>query len=139
MPPSIYDTQCGAKIFRATDDLALALTEPFDSRWIFDVELIARLQLQRNGDIASAMPERKLLRRALPLPLRETIYEVPLDSWRDISGSKLTLKHKVRALYGLFHIWSRYGTHSPWQDWPPSQPSQPSMLLDEEEGVRDSL
>mgnify|MGYP006172515197 FL=1 len=102
--------------------MALALTEPFDSRWIFDVELIARLQLQRNSDIAALMPERKLLSRTLPLPLRETIYEVPLDSWRDISGSKLTLKHKVRALYGLFHIWARYGTHSPWQDWPPSDP-----------------
>ena len=87
------------------------------------MELIARLQLQRELDIRSAMPERKLLSRSLPLPLHETIYESPLDSWRDISGSKLTLKHKIRALYGLLHIWLRYGTHSPWQDWPPSSPT----------------
>ena len=55
-PDRVYDTQCGAKIFRATNDLALQLSRPFDSRWIFDVELIARLQLQRELDIRSAMP-----------------------------------------------------------------------------------
>ena len=122
----MYDTQCGAKIFRATADLSLALSRPFDSRWIFDVELIARLQVQRDHDMKSAMPEGKLLNQVLPLPLHETIYEYPLDSWRDISGSKLTLKHKVRALYGLFHIWVRYGTYSPWQGWPPPSVSQPT-------------
>ena len=36
----IYDTQCGAKIFRSTDDLKIVLSKPFLSSWIFDVELI---------------------------------------------------------------------------------------------------
>lgn len=121
MSISIYDTQCGAKLFRVTDNLALALSEPFDSRWIFDVELIARLQLQRDKEVNAAMPDRKLSNRVLPLPLSETIYESPLDSWRDISGSKLSMKHKVQALYGLIQIWLRYSTTSPWQDWPPQK------------------
>ena len=37
----IYDTQCGAKIFRVSDGLRQRLREPFIGGWIFDVELIA--------------------------------------------------------------------------------------------------
>ncbi len=36
----LRDTQCGAKLFRNTEKLRLALALPFSVRWIFDVELI---------------------------------------------------------------------------------------------------
>ena len=39
----VYDTQCGAKLFRPTEALAAALALPFTSRWAFDVELLGRL------------------------------------------------------------------------------------------------
>ncbi len=73
----IYDTQCGAKLFRATDELRTVCADPFLSRWIFDVEMIARYQRLRRGSSKPAA--------------REIIYELPLLQWRDVKGSKLTL------------------------------------------------
>jgi glycosyltransferase involved in cell wall biosynthesis len=65
----IYDTQCGAKIFKATPDLANVLAQPFLSRWIFDVEIVARYIQLRGRDFCFS-----------------SIYEFPLDSWEDIGG-----------------------------------------------------
>ena len=118
----IYDTQCGAKIFRATEDIRMALSAPFDSRWIFDVELIARLQVQRERALALTGTSKSNGSTAKLLPLRETIFEAPLMQWRDIGGSKLGLKHKLRAAYGLFQIWKLYSPSSPWGDgWRPKR------------------
>ncbi|MDQ1419024.1 MAG: hypothetical protein QOJ52_986, partial [Acidimicrobiaceae bacterium] len=39
----VYDTQCGAKVFRVTPALTVALQRPFRSAWAFDVELQSRL------------------------------------------------------------------------------------------------
>src|SRR5690606_14715992 len=36
----VYDTQCGAKLFRTNPALRAALTVPFPDRWSFDVELL---------------------------------------------------------------------------------------------------
>lgn len=73
----VYDTQCGAKAFRATPRLREALGEPFHSRWAFDVELIGRI-LPPSGE-----PPR--------------VVEVPLHTWHDIGGSTLRLPQMVRA------------------------------------------
>lgn len=68
----VYDTQCGAKVFRATREFREVLQEPFVSRWIFDVEIIARF-IQRKGVRA----------------MHEAIYEYPLKQWEDVAGSKV--------------------------------------------------
>jgi len=70
----IYDTQCGAKFFRAGPALSQALSEPFASRWSFDVELIGRLMRTKDG--------------VAPLSL-DRIREEPLEAWVDVPGSKL--------------------------------------------------
>lgn len=89
----IYDTQCGAKLFRATPELSAVLAEPFQSRWIFDVELLARFQA---------------LRRTQSESLQHQIYEYPLPEWTDVAGSKVGSGDFLKALGELFQIHRRY-------------------------------
>ncbi len=92
----IYDSQCGAKLFRATPELRFALARPFFSGWVFDVELLARLKQAYAGagrDLAAA------------------IYELPLDRWQDVQGSKTKARDAVVALYNLARIQWTYAPH----------------------------
>jgi hypothetical protein len=91
----VYDTQCGAKLFRASSDTEALFHEPFCVNWTFDVELIARLQAQRlRAGLSSAA---------------DSIYELPLDEWRDIAGSKVHASDFFRALFEMRRIHARYG------------------------------
>ncbi len=89
----IYDTQCGAKLFRVTPELADVLAKPFLSRWIFDVELLARFLARHRGD---------------PAPLREMIYEYPLPRWADVAGSKVQPLDFFKAFNELLQIRRHY-------------------------------
>lgn len=90
----VYDTQCGAKVFRAGEATAELFARPFCSRWIFDVELLARL-VQLRRDDRSAAPD-------------QAVYEFPLDRWTDVPGSKLRLRDFLKALVELIRIWWIY-------------------------------
>jgi dolichyl-phosphate beta-glucosyltransferase len=89
----IYDTQCGAKLFRVTPELGAVLVDPFQSRWIFDVELLARIMARHRGDPAS---------------VRDRIYEFPLPEWTDVAGSKVSPFDFFKAFGELFRIYRRY-------------------------------
>ncbi len=80
---AVYDTQCGAKVFRATPELAAALERPFSSGWSFDVLLLQRL-FDGEGSCAGLGPD--------------TFVEVPLESWRDVPGSKVRVSSGLAAL-----------------------------------------
>lgn len=84
----VYDTQCGAKVFVRTPALQQALSQPFRSQWIFDVELIGRLVIeQRRTDSLSGM-----------------FLEVPLQHWSEIDGSKLSAKAMLGAGVDLLRV-----------------------------------
>ena len=89
---AVYDTQCGAKLFRRDQSLAQVLKEPFPSRWVFDVELIGRyVNLRGLKDPAAG----------------GRIVEVPLQAWIDVAGSKLSPLDFIRASWELGGIWWR--------------------------------
>lgn len=90
----VYDTQCGAKLFRATDEVREAFRDPFLTRWLFDVEILARL-------IRRIPPEQVD-------PDAPRVHEIPLRRWRDVSGSKLRPRHMLRTPLDLFTIWRAY-------------------------------
>jgi glycosyltransferase involved in cell wall biosynthesis len=87
---AVYDTQCGAKLFRVTPVVRAALAAPFRSRWAFDVELLARL------DVAS--------RAASGPAVSELVVELPLNQWLHIGGSKLRLAGMVQATLELLAV-----------------------------------
>ena len=88
---AVYDTQCGAKLFRAGEAMRELFAQPFLSRWIFDVEIIARFVRQRGRDAAAG-----------------AIYELPIKAWHDVKGSKVKSTDFIRALRDLWKIHRAY-------------------------------
>jgi dolichyl-phosphate beta-glucosyltransferase len=82
----IYDTQCGAKIF-SHEVLDTVFESPFYCNWLFDVEIFLRL---RNG---------QLLDRGI---------EEPLIGWKDIGGSKISLRTVPRICAELITLARKY-------------------------------
>lgn len=94
----IYDTQCGAKLFRVTPEVERAFEAPFLARWIFDVELLARILATHPGG---------------PVAAERSIYELPLDRWADVHGSKVKPADVARAALDLARIRARYPRRRP--------------------------
>jgi dolichyl-phosphate beta-glucosyltransferase len=88
----IYDTQCGAKLFRNDADMASLFDEPFNVNWTFDVELLARF-LKLRGHRAA----------------RDSLYELPLERWEDVAGSKVKATDFFLAFGEIARLWRRYG------------------------------
>ena len=82
---AVYDTQCGAKLFRVGPVLDRSLAVPFRSRWAFDVELLGRLA---RGGFGS-----------------DTFREEPLEVWHDVQRSKRSVLSSLRATAALWPIW----------------------------------
>lgn len=90
----VYDTQCGAKLFRVTPETAALFDTPFRTQWIFDVEMLARLMMS----IRSSGESRA----------EELIYEYPLERWEDVADSRLKPQDFVVAAADLALIRWRY-------------------------------
>lgn len=90
----VYDTQCGAKLFRRSPALEHAVSVPFRSRWSFDVEMLGRLMAGGPG-VVGTQPDQ--------------IIEVPLNTWREKRGSKLSRGAAVKAGLDLFSLAAEVG------------------------------
>lgn len=87
----VYDTQCGAKLFRSSPETITLFEEPFLTRWLFDVELLARI-IHQHPDLTRT-------------ELEQRVVEVPLLAWRDVEDSRVTLRDVLRTPWSLFRIW----------------------------------
>ena len=83
----IYDTQCGAKVFKADNEVKRVFSQPFLSRWAFDVEAIGRLLRMERSKKNDSL-----------------ILEMPLLSWIEVPGSKLGFVSQLRTVLELFRI-----------------------------------
>ena len=84
----IYDTQCGAKIIKAS--LAKELFEqPFTTRWLFDVELLLRYK-NKGYDLQSS------------------VVEIPLNEWTEMKNSKIKLTEILSFPFQLIKIYVHY-------------------------------
>ncbi len=90
---AIYDTQCGAKLFRNAGEIRDVFQQPFLAGWLFDVEVLARFVRAR---------------RARGEPVDDAIYEFALHEWRDVPGSKIRARDFFVALADLWRIYRRY-------------------------------
>ncbi len=81
----VYDTQCGAKVF--SKELAqFVFKDCFISKWLFDVEIFARVlcEKERYG--------------------QEVMKEIPLNAWIDKGESKVSSFYIFKMFYDLFKI-----------------------------------
>jgi glycosyltransferase involved in cell wall biosynthesis len=91
----IYDTQCGAKLFRSTPLLARVFARPWMTRWVFDVEIVARFM---------AFDPRG------PQRVMRSLHELPLAQWVHVGGSKVAPLDFARAAMDLARIRAAYRT-----------------------------
>jgi len=90
----VYDTQCGAKFLRCSEFSRSIFQEPFECKWLFDVEIIARgLQLLKLENVSN---------------IGNLFVEVPLRNWSEEGGSSITAKSYIRSLLDLARTWRRY-------------------------------
>ena len=86
----IYDTQCGAKIIDKT--LANAIfKDSFKTKWLFDVELLARTKNLNGKDYC-----------------KTNILEVPLNRWHDTEDTRISFLDFLKTPFALFKLYSHY-------------------------------
>ena len=86
----VYDTQCGAKLYR-TEVVPTLFTEKFVTRWLFDVEILARYIVAYGRTAAT-----------------NEIYEHPVFAWEDVAGSRLKFHDFFKAPMEMLKIKHKY-------------------------------
>jgi len=84
------DTQCGAKIFHRSI-IPFLFSQPFNSPWLFDVEIFLRLQ-KKFGKTT----------------LQKGVLEYPLMHWTEVGDSKLKFSHSIKIPLQLGQLYYQY-------------------------------
>jgi len=79
-----YDSQTGFKIFLINSDSRLIFKDKFKTRWFFELEIRNRWGKLKHNKLS--------------------IWEEPLDYWKDIGGSKVNGKQVLRILVELLIV-----------------------------------
>jgi glycosyltransferase involved in cell wall biosynthesis len=90
----IYDSQCGLKVFTVNSNLKLSLETPFRTRWLFDLELLQRINNQQIGNVGSEK-------------IQEIAVEIPLRQWDEVSGTKFSLLAQIKSIWQLLFLIKR--------------------------------
>lgn len=83
IPNCPYDTQAGFKLFVNDEDTKKIWEKPFTTKWLFDIEIILRLD---------------------ELNLSDAIREIPVQAWRDVKGSKINAMTAISILIEMLKI-----------------------------------
>lgn len=86
----VYDTQCGAKLFKNSKELRVIFGKPFIVNWTFDVEILARFILLERFLGAGS--------------IKDCAVEYPLEEWTGVPGSKIKAIDFARAIVELIKI-----------------------------------
>ncbi len=86
----VYDTQCGAKLFRR-NVVDVIFRDNFLTKWVFDVELLARM-IEHYGVHNT----------------KEMLFELPLEKWEDKNKSRIKFYHCLKAPFELYKILRNY-------------------------------
>jgi len=79
-----YDTQSGFKLFHNTAAFRHAVAIDFFTKWFFDLEIFIKIAHFKNGNIR--------------------LWEEPLNSWKDVDGSKIKVSHFFRILTEVLYV-----------------------------------
>ena len=79
-----YDTQSGFKLYKYSADFDTILQEPFKTKWFFDIEIFIRFIKIKGSNIV--------------------VWEEPVASWFDISGSKVNYRQALRILFEIILV-----------------------------------
>ena len=88
-----YDTQAGLKMFSDSATFREVLQEPFRTRWFFELEILLRWSSKNSNE-----------------PMMR-IWEVPLNNWFEVPGSKITSGEYLRILREIAYVMA-YSTRS---------------------------
>ncbi len=81
-----YDSQSGLKIFAPTQMLSSVLSEPFLTRWLFEIEILYRWKTFSGNHLK--------------------IWEEPVFQWEDVSGSNIKGLELIRIFFEFIRVMS---------------------------------